>query len=47
MTPSGIESATFWLVMQQVLYVEEDNSLLVTGLKIALIHGALEQSLNL
>ena len=35
-TPSGIEPATFQLVVQPVQSVEEDNSLLVTGLKMAL-----------
>jgi hypothetical protein len=46
MTPTGIEPATFRLVVQQVQAVEEDNSLLVTGLKIALSYVALEQSLK-
>jgi len=46
MTPSGIEPATFRLVMQQVEAVKEDNSLLVTGLKMALFHVALERSLK-
>ena len=46
MTPSGIKPATFRLVVQQVQAVEEDNSLLVTGLKMALIHVAFERSLK-
>jgi hypothetical protein len=43
-TPSGIEPATFWFVVQQVQALKEDNSLLVTGMKMAIIHVALERS---
>jgi len=42
MTPSGIEPATFRFVVQPLKDVEEDISLLVTGLKTAFIYVVLE-----